>query len=65
LQADVAFDVLRAEAQGAADVDGGQQSAAPEFEQRRAADVEEAKDIRDLEEAIVWNGYEGTHVVLL
>jgi hypothetical protein len=46
-------------------VDGGDQAATPELEQRRAADVEEAKDIRHIEEAIVWNGYEGGHVVLL
>jgi hypothetical protein len=29
------------------------------------ADVEEAKDIRELEEAIVWNGCKGGHVFLL
>jgi hypothetical protein len=62
---DVAFEVLGAEAQRAAHVHGRQQSAAPEFEQRRAADVEEAKDVRELEQAIVWDGYQGGHVFLL
>jgi hypothetical protein len=65
LTLDVAIDVPAAEAQRAADVDGGEQAARPDVPQGRAADVEEAKDIRQLKEAIVWNGSEGGHVLLL
>jgi hypothetical protein len=65
LPLDVAFDVLGAEAEGAADVDGGELAARPDVPEGGAADVEEAKDIRELEEAIVWNGSEGRHVFLL
>jgi hypothetical protein len=46
-------------------MDGGEQAALPDVPQGGAADVEEAKDIQHLEQAIVWNGFEGRHVFLL
>ena len=65
VHADVAIDVLAAEAQRAPHVHGRKLPADSNVPQGGTADVEQAHDIRHLEQAIVWNGSECGHVFLL